>query len=104
MFNSYLLSEKGSSYNQYLSAPDKGGWSRDKVKAKLSDLGVKPVGKISDITMKDGGTGYTTSVVLKSENYSSKAFDGYKFRSIFNLRSPGTLVLWTSFYDILISN
>lgn len=102
IFNAYLLSEKDSSYNKNLSPSDKGGWSSDKVKEKLSDLGIKSVGKISDISMKDDGTGYTTSVVLKSENYSTRSFDGYKFRSIFNLRSPGTLVIWTSFYDVLI--
>ncbi len=104
MFNSYLLSEKNSSYNQYLSPVDKGGWSFDKVKSKLNDLSIKPVGAIKDITARDDGTGYTTSLVLDSENYSNKSFDGYKFKSVFNLRSPGTLVLWTSFYDVLIKN
>lgn len=104
IFNAYLLSDKSSSYNQYLSAPSKGGWSFDKVKDKLDDLGIQPVGKIKNITMKDDGTGFTSSVVLSSDNYSSKSFDGYKFKSIFNLRSPGTLILWTSFYDVLIED
>ncbi|MEK7595248.1 MAG: SpoIID/LytB domain-containing protein [Patescibacteria group bacterium] len=102
IFNAYLLSENNSSYNKYLSAPSKGGWSFDRVKDKLSDLGIKTVGKVNNISMKDDGTGFTTSVVLSSSNYSSKSFDGYKFKSVFNLRSPGTLVLWTSFYDIFI--
>ena len=102
IFNAYLLSNKDSSYNKYLSPVDKGGWSSDKVKDKLDDLGIDPVGAISGVSMKDDGTGYTTSVVLKSANYSEKTFDGYKFRSVFNLRSPGSLVLWTSFYDVLV--
>lgn len=102
IFNAYLLSEKSSSYNQYLSAPSKGGWSFDKVKDKLSDLNIKPASGIKSITMKDDGTGYTTSVVLNSDNYSNKIFEGYKFKSIFNLRSPGTLILWTSFFDVLV--
>jgi hypothetical protein len=104
IFNAYLLSEKKSSYNKYLSHPTKGGWSYDKVESELESLGIEPVGDVKDITMKDDGTGYTTSVVLKSSNYSSKTFDGYKFKSIFNLRSSGTLVLWTSFYDVLIKD
>ncbi len=104
IFNAYLLSEKKSSYNKYLAHPTKGGWSYDKVEAELEDLGIDPVGDVKDITMKDDGTGYTSSVVLKSSNYSSKTFDGYKFKSIFNLRSSGTLVLWTSFYDVLIKD
>lgn len=101
MFNSALLSAKNSDYNQYLSPTDKGGWSTSKVKSKLGDLGISPVGKINSIVMKDDGSGFTTSVVLSSENYPSKTFDGSQFKSIYNLRSPGTLVLWTSFYDVL---
>ena len=104
IFNAYLLSDKNSSYNKDLSPIDKGGWSHDKVKDKLEDLGIEPVGKVTSVSMKDDGTGYTTSVVLNSENYSNKSFDGYKFKSIFNLRSPGTLIIWTSFYDILIED
>lgn len=104
IFNSYLLSEKKSSYNKYLSHPTKGGWSYDKVEVELEKLGVEPVGDVKKVYTKDDGTGYTTSVVLESSNYSSKSFDGYKFKSIFNLRSSGTLVLWTSFYDVLIKD
>ncbi|MBI4091436.1 SpoIID/LytB domain-containing protein [candidate division WWE3 bacterium] len=102
IFNAYLLSQKNSSNNKYLSSPDEGGWSADKVKDKLEEAGVQPVGKIKSVSMKDDGTGFTTSVVLSSDNYSGESFDGVKFKSIFNLRSPGTLVIWTSFYDILI--
>lgn len=104
IFNAYLLSEKNTSYNKYLSPVDKGGWSRDKVISELNKVGVSPVGSISDITMRDDGTGFTTSVVLKSANYSSKSFEGYKFKSIFNLRAPGSLVLWTSFFNVVINN
>ncbi|OGC50649.1 hypothetical protein A2716_03120 [candidate division WWE3 bacterium RIFCSPHIGHO2_01_FULL_40_23] len=104
IFNAYLLSEKGSSYNKNLSPVDKGGWSSDKVKDKLEELGVKPVGKVKNISMKDDGAGFTTSVVLTSDNYSGKSFDGYKFKSVFNLRSPGTLIIWTSFYDVLVED
>lgn len=102
VFNAFLLSNKDSSYNKYLSPIDKGGWSADKVKSKLNDLGIKPTGKISDVSVKDDGTGYTTSITLKSENYSNKAFDANKFKSVFNLRSSGTLVIWTSFFDVLV--
>ena len=102
IFNAFLLSSKDSSYNKYLSPIDKGGWSADKVKAKLSDLSIKPVGKVTDISVKDDGTGYTTSIIVESGNYSGKAFDANKFKSVFNLRSPGTLVIWTSFFDVLV--
>lgn len=100
MFNAYLLSEFSSSYNQYLSPTDSGGWSRDAVVAELEKNGISPVGKISAIVMKDDGTGYIESVIIDSEKYGLKSFDGYKFRSMFNLRSIGTLVIWSSRYDV----
>jgi len=59
---------------------------------------------VKNISMKDDGAGFTTSVVLTSDNYSGKSFDGYKFKSVFNLRSPGTLIIWTSFYDVLVED
>jgi peptidoglycan hydrolase-like amidase/polyhydroxyalkanoate synthesis regulator phasin len=101
MFNAYLLSNKDSSYNSDLSPADKGGISKDELKEKLESEGISAVGKISKIEVYDDGEGYTTKVRLFSENYNGKDFDGYKFRSIFNLRAPGTCVIWTSFFDIL---
>lgn len=100
IFNAYLLSEHSSSYNQNLSPVDKGGWSMESVRNELISLGISPVGKINGITTVDDGTGYINSVIIDSEGYGVKEFDGYLFRSMFNLRSPGTLVIWTSRFDV----
>lgn len=100
LFNAYLLSEHSSAYNQYLSQPDKVGWSAEKVKEELTSLGISPVGNISAIVSADDGTGYIESVIIDSENYGLKSFDGYLFRSMYNLRSLGTLVIWTSRFDV----
>ncbi|MBU1104472.1 SpoIID/LytB domain-containing protein, partial [Patescibacteria group bacterium] len=100
VFNAYLLSKESSSYNSDLSPADKGGISEEEVIEKLKDEDVDPVGEISKIEVYDDGEGYTSSIKLYSANYSGGiTFDGYKFKSIFNLRAPGTIVIWTSFYD-----
>lgn len=102
MFNAYLLSEANSDYNSDLSPVDKDGISEDEVIEKLEEEGETAVGEIDKIEVYDDGTGYTTKVRLYSTNYSEgKDFDGYMFRSIFNLRAPGTIVIWTSFFDAL---
>lgn len=100
LFNALLLSEYSSDYNQFLTQPDKGGWSMDKIKEELQKLDISPVGKISAISTVDDGTGYIESVIIDSEGYGLKSFDGYQFRSMFNLRSLGTLVIWTSRFDV----
>ena len=101
IFNAYLLVEEDAGYTNELSPIDQGGMSLDEVKDKLEDEDIEPVGKIDKIEVYDDGEGYTTKVRLYSENYDGKDFDGYKFRSVFNLRAPGTLVIWTAFFDVL---
>jgi len=101
IFNAYLLVEKDSGYTSDLSPADQGGIGENEVIEKLEDEGITQVGQIEKIEVYDDGEGYTTKVVLYSENYDGKEFDGYEFRSIFNLRAPGTIVIWTSFFDIL---
>ena len=101
IFNTYLLVEENDSYTEDLSPIDRGGMSMGEVKDKLEDGDIDPVGEIEKIEVYNDGEGYTTKVRIYSENYDGKDFDGYQFRSIFNLRSPGTLVIWTSFFDVL---
>jgi len=99
IFNAYLLSEKDSGYNQHLSPEDQGGWSKEEVKDALHNEGLERIEGIEDIVVVDDGEGYI-DVVHVTYSGGSKDFDGYKFRSIYNLRSPGTLVIWTSFFDV----
>jgi peptidoglycan hydrolase-like amidase/peptidoglycan hydrolase CwlO-like protein len=108
LFNASLLSQKSSIYNKYLSqnpaCPGRtAGWSASKVRSRLNSLGVKDVGSLSNIIVATDGRGHTSSVTFVSSKYpSGKTFSGNFFRSIFNLRSPGNLVIMTSLYDALI--
>jgi len=108
LFNAALLSQKSSSYNQYLSqspaCPGRSpGWSASKVRSTLASLGIKDVGTLSNIIVATDGKGHTSSVTFVSNKYpTGKTFSGSFFRSIFNLRSLGNLVIITSLYDVLI--
>lgn len=108
IFNAALLSQKSSSYNQYLSqnpaCPGRSpGWSASKVISTLKSVGVKDVGNLSNVIVAYDGKGHTSSVTLVSNKYpTGKTLPGGFFRSIFNLRSPGNLVIITSLYDVLI--
>lgn len=106
VFNGFLLSEADSSTNQFLSPPDGcnlvKGWSPGQVKDELIKRGKKDIGKITAVFTSQDGTGYTDYIYVDSANYGQTRFDGFKFKNIFNLRSIGNLVVWTSFYDVII--
>ena len=106
LFNAALLSQTSSGYNKYLSPTDgclgAAGWSRTRVISKLSDLGIKDVGSLSNILIGFDGQGHTSSVTFVSSKYpSGKTFSGSFFSSIYHLRSPGTLSLVTNLYDVI---
>jgi len=104
IFNALLLSKYSSSYNKYLSPIDKSGWSMKRVKDELSKLKIKPATSISAVVTTFDGKGNTTSVYLCGGSYSCGApltFSGRDFRAMFNLRSRGTLVVWTTLFDLI---
>lgn len=99
LFNAAILyhatqSTQGSDYN--LTQPDKGGSTPQQILDALSARGLAPIGAISSIGMHNDGSGYIDTVTVNG----SRVFDGYEFRSVFNLRSVGTLAIWTSLYDV----
>jgi len=108
IFNAALLSQVSSNYNQYLSqspaCPGRtAGWTASKVISTLGSQGIKDVGNLSNVIVAFDGKGHTSSVTFVSNKYpTGKTFAGGFFRSIFNLRSPGNLVILTSLYDVLI--
>ncbi|OGY27431.1 MAG: hypothetical protein A2Z42_05055 [Candidatus Woykebacteria bacterium RBG_19FT_COMBO_43_10] len=108
IFNAALLSQVSSNYNQYLSqspaCPGRAaGWTASKVISTLNSQGIKDVGNLSNVIVAFDGKGHTSSVTFVSNKYpTGKTFSGSFFRSIFNLRSPGNLVILTSLYDVLI--
>ncbi|MCH8821219.1 SpoIID/LytB domain-containing protein [Patescibacteria group bacterium] len=107
LFNAALLSQKSSGYNKYLSPTDgclgAKGWSASKVRGKLVSLGVKDVGNLSNVLIGFDGKGHTSSITLVSSKYpSGKTFSGNFFRSIYHLRSPGTLSFTSNLFDVVV--
>lgn len=107
LFNAALLSQKSSSYNQYLSPTDgclgAKGWSSSKVRGQLAKVGVKDVGNLSNILIGFNGKGRTSSVTVVSSKYpSGKTFSAGFFSSMIFLRSPGTISLTSNLYDVII--
>lgn len=104
LFNAILLSDKDQSQTQALSPYDcgRGGISPTEVKSRLAARGVADVGDIGNIVTGFDGRGNTTSLNVVSSNYGLIAFNASKFRSIFLLRSPGSLSLPTMLFDFII--
>ena len=108
LFNAALLSQKSSGYNKYLSqnpaCPGRtAGWSQSRVISELKKRGVKDVGTLSNVIPAFDNKGNTSSITFVSNKYpTGKTFSGNFFRSIFNLRSLGNLVILTSLYDVQI--
>ena len=106
IFDSLLLSKASSSYNQYLSPTDgclgPKGWSHVRVVAELGSRGIKSIGDLKNIFIGYDGNGNTSSVTVVSSNYSAKTFSSGDFNSIYHLRSPGTRVILTTLFDVII--
>lgn len=107
IFNALLLSKYSSSYDQYLSPIDQGGWGFDRIKQELRNLGISPVEKISALITTSDDKGHTASVLVcqpSGNPYpcgSPLTYSGKDFRAMFNLRARGSLVIWTSLYDLI---
>lgn len=104
LFNSLLLSENDSSQTASLNPPDcgRGGISFQEVKNRLAARGVKDVGDIGNIIAGFDNKGNTVTLNVVSSNYGLIVFDAQKFRSIYLLRSLGSLTLPTTLFDFII--
>lgn len=104
LFNSLLLSERDSSQTAALNPPDcgRGGISFQEVKNRLAARGVANVGDIGNIVAGFDNRGNTATLNVVSSNYGLIVFDAQKFRSIYLLRSLGSLTLPTTLFDFII--
>lgn len=104
LFDSLLLSDKDSSQTAFLNPSDcgRGGISPAEVRNRLAARGVASVGDIGNIVTGFDNRGNSTTLNVVSSNYGLIVFDAAKFRSIYLLRSPGTLTLPTSLFDFII--
>jgi len=104
IFNSARLSAYSSSYNQYLSPPyntSSPGWSIDQVKEELRRLGIIPLEKVTAVVTTFANDGFTTASVYGCDGGTCLNFSGKDFRAMFNLRSIGSLVIWTTLFDLI---
>lgn len=100
IFNALTLSKYSSSYNQDLSPIDKGGWTMAQVRGELTKVGQPVVDAAAAVGYGFDGQGNTSAVSVVGANSVAYSVSGKEFRSMFNLRSRGTLVIWTSLYDV----
>lgn len=100
LFNAAILSAYDSSYNQYLSPQASGGWSYDRVIQELKAKGQPWIDQATAVGVGMDGRGNTNQISVVGANGSAKTLDGKQFRGVFNLRSPGTLVIYTSLFDV----
>lgn len=106
LFDAMLLSKKSASYNQYLSPTDgclgPAGWSHSRVVSELRKKGVKPIGNLQNVFIGYDGKGHTSSVTVVSSNYPALTFSRSGFVPMYHLRSPGTRVILTNLFDVII--
>lgn len=104
LFDSLLLSERDSSQTASLNPYDcgRGGISPQEVRNRLAARGISSVGDIGNIVAGFDNRGNTTTLNVVSSNYGLIVFDAQKFRSIFLLRSPGSLTLPTTLFDFIV--
>jgi len=105
LFNAAILSGSNSSYNQYLSPQASGGWSYQRIIQELQAKGLPFIDQAAAIGVGMDGSGNTNAISVVGVNGTAKQLDGQLFRSVFDLRSPGTLTLfWSSLYDVQKAN
>lgn len=104
LFNAILLSDKDPSQTAALNPYDcgRGGISPNEVKNRLAQRGVANVGDIGNIVTGFDNRGNTTTLNVVSSSYGLIVFNASKFRSIYLLRSPGSLTLPTTLFDFIV--
>lgn len=77
---------------------DGNAWSKDELKRQVSDKG-GPISSINSISVSYSTSGYTQNVKVSTDKGEFN-FGGEMFKSIFNLRSPGSIVIKSSLFNI----
>lgn len=77
---------------------DGNAWSKDELKRQVSDKG-GPVNTVNSISVDYSTAGYTKNVKISTDK-GDFTFNGDDFKSIFNLRAPGAIVLKSALFNI----
>jgi hypothetical protein len=72
------------------------------VKDELTRLGIAHAGDIGNVFTAFDGRGNSSTISVVSSNYGALVFNASQFRSIFSLRSPGTLGIQSTLFDTII--
>lgn len=77
---------------------DGDAWSRDELRRQVADKG-GPISSISSISVDYSTGGFTKNVRVGTDK-GSFDFNGDTFKTVFNLRAPGALVIKSSLFNL----
>lgn len=77
---------------------DGNAWSKDELKRQVGDKG-GPISSINSISVDYSTGGFTKNVRIATDK-GDFTFSGEMFKTIFNLRSPGAIVIKSSLFNI----
>ncbi|MBP6989727.1 hypothetical protein KBB48_03055 [Candidatus Shapirobacteria bacterium] len=102
--NAVLYYSKTSDYGHLsqiencIGSCDGNAWSKDELKRQVGDKG-GPVNSINSINVDYSTSGFTKNVKISTDK-GDFTFDGDTFKTIFNLRSPGAIVIKSGLFNI----
>ncbi|HWS49203.1 MAG TPA: SpoIID/LytB domain-containing protein [Candidatus Methanoperedens sp.] len=77
---------------------DSDAWSKEELRRQVSDKG-GPVSNINSISVDYSTAGYTQNIRISTDK-GDFTFSGDTFKTIFNLRAPGAIVLKSGLFNI----
>jgi peptidoglycan hydrolase-like amidase len=77
---------------------DSNAWSKDELRRQVGDKG-GPVSSINSVSVNYSTGGYTQNVRISTDK-GEFTFTGDTFKTVFNLRSPGALVIKSGLFNI----
>ena len=102
--NAVLYYSKANDYGHLsqtqncIGSCDGNAWSKDELRRQVSDKG-GPVSSVNSISVDYSTGGYTQNVKISTDK-GSFTFSGEMFKTIFNLRSPGAIVIKSGLFNI----
>lgn len=77
---------------------DSNAWSKDELKRQVGDKG-GPISSVNSISVDYSTGGYTQNVRVSTDK-GEFSFSGDTFKTVFNLRSPGAIVIKSGLFNI----
>jgi peptidoglycan hydrolase-like amidase len=77
---------------------DSNAWSKDELKRQVSDKG-GPISSVNSVSVDYSTAGYTKNIKISTDK-GDLTFSGDLFKTVFNLRAPGAIVLKSALFNI----